>query len=185
MNKEFSIALKYSAQNSLKMSKLFLCAIILLAALCLISLPQAASALKDIREGMEGEEESSSSSTASAQFQPYDGNDPTILGKQNAGNIAFLNDRVSVLDKLNGTTQEQQEQIDSLQQQLDAIAQQQAEFGSSLAGDDPIDVTGVDDEEIEHGDDDLLVEEGFWVPPPAVLGRRLGMRMRRPMLWWP
>lgn len=163
------------------MSKLFLCAIILLIALCLVSLPQAALVLKDIREGMEDEKASSTP----AQFQPYDGNDATILGKQNAGNIAFLNDRVSALDKLNGTTQEQQEQIDSLQQQMDAIAEQQAEFGSSLAGNDPIDVTGVDDEEIEDGDDDLLVKEGFWVPPPAVLGRRLGMRMRRPMLWWP
>jgi hypothetical protein len=40
-----------------------------------------------------------------------------------------------------------QSNIDSIQTQIDALVQQQADFGTELTGDTPADVSGLDEDE--------------------------------------
>lgn len=89
-------------------------------------------------EGLENEE-----------YKAYDKDDPNnalILAQQNAGNIEILKDRV---DKIDATKDEMKNEIQkkikdeiepkfiSMQTQLDALVQQQADYASDVMGDTP------------------------------------------------
>jgi len=90
-----------------------------------------------LREGMENAEEG-------GEYQPYSGTDPMILAKQNAGNIAFLKQRVDELQGVSGKVDKLQSQIDLLQTQMGDLVQQQADFATSIAGNTPPDVSGLE-----------------------------------------
>ena len=92
---------------------------------------------------MEGMENAGSSD---AEYKPYNVSDPNnslILAQQNAGNIEVLKGRVDKLDKWKEKTDGMQQSIDSLQSQVESLVQQQAEYATELAGDEPVEVTGV------------------------------------------
>lgn len=93
-----------------------------------------------LMEGMENAESSD------AEYKPYNVSDPNnslILAQQNAGNIEVLKGRVDKLDKWKEKTDGMQQSIDSLQSQVESLVQQQAEYATELAGDEPVEVTGV------------------------------------------
>lgn len=83
------------------------------------------------RETVSGSESDSGSS--SAVYQPYNSdalsNSEIALPKQNATNIEYLNGIISNLNKSN-TKNEQS--INSMQTQIDALTQQQVEYATSI-----------------------------------------------------
>jgi hypothetical protein len=93
-------------------------------------------------EGLENEE-----STTTAEYQPYNVNDPNnalILAQTNAGNISVLKGRVDNLDGLKEKVDQMQQNIDSIQVQMNDLVQQQADFAQDLAGPTPPDVSGTE-----------------------------------------
>jgi len=87
--------------------------------------------------------------TTNGEYKPYDKNDPNntlILAQQNAGNIEVLNGRVTKLDGLNDKVNTLQQIVDGIQPQIDAIVQQQADYATDLAGDTPVEITGLNEE---------------------------------------
>ena len=83
-------------------------------------------------------------------YKPYNMNDPNnalILGQQNAGNIEVLKERINKLDGVNSKVVTMQQNMDSMQVQIDALVEQQSTLATELAGNEPIDVTGQNDEE--------------------------------------
>jgi hypothetical protein len=99
-------------------------------------------------EGMASGTEGTEASTA--EYKPYNVNDPNnslILAQQNAGNIEVLKGQIdsnsSEFNKWKNKTDQMQQSIDFLQSQVDSLVQQQAEFATDLAGDEPVEVTGV------------------------------------------
>jgi len=92
----------------------------------------------NFKEGMEGEDTS--------VYKEYNTNDPNnalILSQQNAGNIAYLKQRVDELMDLKGTVTDISNNVVLLNQQVQALVQQQADAAVELAGDQPVDVTGI------------------------------------------
>ncbi len=90
--------------------------------------------------------------TGTNDYKPYNTNDPNnpnsalILSQQNAGNIEVLKGRIDGLDGIKSRVDIIQENIDSMQVQITALVQQQADYASDLIGDQPIDLT-IDDED--------------------------------------
>ena len=83
------------------------------------------------------------------EYKPYNTDDPNnvlILAQQNAGNIEVLNGRVTKLDGLNDKVNTLQQIVDGIQPQIDAIVQQQADYATDLAGDTPVEITGLNEE---------------------------------------
>ncbi len=94
-----------------------------------------------VTEGM-----TTATETKEPTYQPYNMNDPNsslILAQQNAGNIEVLKGRVDKIDEWKTKVDGMQQSIDSLQVQVDSLVQQQADYAKDLAGDEPIEVTGV------------------------------------------
>jgi hypothetical protein len=100
----------------------------------------------DLVEGLENDKSTS-------EYKDYNTNDPNnpnsalILSQQNAGNIEVLRGRIDELDGVNPKIVTMQSNIDSIQTQIDALVQQQADFGTELTGDTPADVSGLDEDE--------------------------------------
>ena len=88
---------------------------------------------ENIMEGMEGD---------GASYQNY-GNDPLILGKQNAGNIEYLKGQVTSLQGIDKKVDDISKNVDTLNTQVLALVQQQAQAAQQLVGNKPIGVTGV------------------------------------------
>jgi len=91
---------------------------------------------------IEGLENATTSSTA---YQPYNLNDPNnalILAQQNAGNIDVLKGQVDQLSADQKKTSGLQQQIDTIQIQVNDLVNQQAQYAQDLAGDTPPEVTG-------------------------------------------
>jgi hypothetical protein len=83
------------------------------------------------------------------EYKPYNTDDPNnvlILAQQNAGNIEVLNGRVTKLDGLNDKVNTLQQIVDGIQPQIDALVQQQANYATDLAGDTPVEITGLNEE---------------------------------------
>jgi len=98
---------------------------------------------------IEGLENETTTTTSNGDYQPYNVNDPNnalILAQQNAGNIQVLKGRIDNLDGLKEKTDKMQSDINSLQGQVDALVQQQAEFGQELAGTTPPEISGTEEE---------------------------------------
>ena len=88
-----------------------------------------------------------------ATYKPYNMNDPNnalILGQQNAGNIEVLKGRIDKLDGVDANVNTMQQNMNSMQVQIDSLVEQQSTLATELAGDEPIDVTGQNDDEEEN-----------------------------------
>jgi hypothetical protein len=86
----------------------------------------------DLIEGLEN------SSTEYKDYNTDDPNNPNsslILSQQNAGNIEVLKD--------------------SMQTQIDALVQQQADYATDLAGDTPAEVTGLEEATAEDEEEEI------------------------------
>jgi hypothetical protein len=78
-----------------------------------------------LREGLE----------SATEYQSYNENDPLILGKQNAANIAFLKGQVDELNKLSPMITQINADISKLNEQVATMYQQQQGYASALNGD--------------------------------------------------
>ena len=88
---------------------------------------------ENIIEGMEGE--------ASSSYQNY-GNDPLILAKQNAGNIEYLKGQVTGLQGLDKKVDDISKNVDTLNTQVIALVQQQADAAQQMVGNKPLNISG-------------------------------------------
>ena len=90
------------------------------------------------------------------EYKSYNTNDPndpnsaTILSQQNAGNIEVLKGRIDGLDGVKARVDTMQQNIDSMQVQIDGLVQQQADYAVDLAGDEPVEVTGTEEDDEEE-----------------------------------
>ena len=99
---------------------------------------------------MEGLENETSSETKSKEYQPYNVSDPSnalILAQQNAGNIEVLKGRIDGFDGVKERLNTMQQNIDSMQVQMDQLVQQQADYAAEIAGTTPPVITGTEEEE--------------------------------------
>jgi hypothetical protein len=98
---------------------------------------------------------------SSNEYKDYGTNDPNnpnsalILSQQNAGNIEVLKDRVEGLDGVKARVDTLQQNIDSMQVQIDALVQQQADYATDLAGDEPVEITGTEEATAEDEEEDI------------------------------
>jgi peptidoglycan hydrolase CwlO-like protein len=115
-------------------------------------------------EGLENSTETTSSTTnnTDATYQPYNMNDPNnalILGQQNAGNIEYLKQRVEDLSGIKERVDNMQENINSMQTQIDGLVQQQADYAQEIAGSQPAEITGTEGETIDSAEATVNQEE--------------------------
>ena len=78
------------------------------------------------------------------EYQPYDSNDPLILGKQNAGNIIVIKKELDGLIGLNQQVQDLSGNVTILQNQVNSLVEAQQQYASQVAGGTPPDITGTD-----------------------------------------
>ena len=83
-----------------------------------------------------------------SEYKPYNINDPNntlILAQQNAGNITILKERVDKLDGIQETVSQMQQNMSTMQDQIDSITQQQAQYAQDISGGDtPPDISGTE-----------------------------------------
>jgi|LakMenEpi03Aug12_release.lakeMendotaPanAssembly.Ray.scaffolds.fasta_scaffold1577479_1 hypothetical protein len=72
--------------------------------------------------------------TPNKSYQPYNSNDPMILAQQNAGNIAFLKDRLDSLQNINQMVQDLSGNVEVLQQQVNGLVTTQQQYSTQLTG---------------------------------------------------
>ena len=94
-------------------------------------------------EGIENENEESNDT----EYQPYNVNNPNnslILAQQNAGNIAYLKERIQSIDNsdINSEITDLKQNVKSMQAQINSLVNQQSSFAQEIAGSSPPDVTG-------------------------------------------
>jgi hypothetical protein len=86
--------------------------------------------------------------TPTTSYEPYNLNDPNsalILSQQNAGNIDFLKGRVDELANVKKDVDDLKQNVSLMQTQIDGLVQQQADFGTQLAGSEPPSITGTEE----------------------------------------
>ena len=91
--------------------------------------------------------------TSTSSYKPYNINDPNnalILCQQNVGNIDYLKIRVDELGGIKQQVDNMEQNINSMQTQIDGLVQQQADYAQDLIGNEPVDVTGTDLEDEEE-----------------------------------
>jgi hypothetical protein len=99
---------------------------------------------------IEGLENATSTDTDTSSYKPYNINDPNnalILCQQNAGNIDYLKIRVDELGGIKQQVDNMEQNINSMQTQIDGLVQQQADYAQDLIGNEPVDVSGTNLEE--------------------------------------
>ena len=112
----------------------------------------------DLVEGLETQK-------SNKEYKDYNTDDPNnpnsalILSQQNAGNIEVLRGRVDDLDGVKGRVDTLQQNVESVQTQIDALVQQQADYATELAGDTPAEITGLEEETAEDNEDNEDNEE--------------------------
>jgi len=81
-------------------------------------------------------------------YQPYDINSSNalILAQQNAGNIEFIKSQIDKLNTFTQTVTDLSNNYVSLNDQVQKLVQQQADYGESLNGgsSQPLSVTGIE-----------------------------------------
>jgi len=93
----------------------------------------------NLREGLEN------TNTNNSSYKEYDTKGPSganILAEQNAGNIAYLKQRLDELMDLKGTVMDVCGNIVQLQQQVNGLVQQQSNAMTQIAGDKPVSISG-------------------------------------------
>lgn len=84
-----------------------------------------------------------------SQYKEYNTSDPNnlngamILSQQNAGNIDYLKKQVEEVLGLKKQVNDITENVDKLNDQVIALTQQQQEAAGQLAGDKPVDISGM------------------------------------------
>jgi hypothetical protein len=104
-------------------------------------------------EGLENNESNSTN-----EYQPYNVNDPNnalILSQQNAGNIEVLKGRIDGFDGVKEKVDNMQQSINSMQIQIEGLVQQQADYAQEIAGSEPVEITGTEEETVEDIEDDI------------------------------
>jgi Tfp pilus assembly protein PilO len=104
-------------------------------------------------EGLKNE-----SQTQNQEYKPYNTSDPNnalILAQQNAGNIEVLKGRVDKMDGIKERIDGMQQNMDIMQTQIDSLVQQQADYAQGMAGSEPIEVTGTEEETTEDVEESL------------------------------
>lgn len=84
------------------------------------------------------------------KYEPYDTNNPNnalILAQQNAGNIAYIKEKLSDIENLSKEVQDLSGNYQSLQSQVDQLMQSQQDYANQMTGGSPPDVTGATDED--------------------------------------
>ena len=91
----------------------------------------------NVVEGMD-----SGSSASYTDYNTTNPNDAMILAQQNAGNIAYLKQRMDELMDLKGTVLDVCGNVVQLNEQVQGLVQQQANTATQLVGDKPVEVSG-------------------------------------------
>ena len=89
-----------------------------------------------IREGLEDSKE---------KYEEYDKDGPDsamILAQRNAGNIEYIKGRIDEIVGLKGIVMDNCGNIVSLNEQMMALIQQQADLQQDMVGDEPTEVSG-------------------------------------------
>ena len=87
------------------------------------------------------------------QYNPYDTNNPSnalILAQQNAGNIAYLKERLDSVEYLNKEVQDISGNVVTLQNQMNGLLQAQQEYANQLTGGTAPQITGAVDDGDEN-----------------------------------
>ena len=98
----------------------------------------------NFREGLENTNISTNTNNNSS-YKEYDtkgSSGANILAEQNAGNIAYLKQRLDELMDLKGTVMDVCGNIIQLQQQVNGLVQQQSNAMTQIAGDKPVSISG-------------------------------------------
>ena len=86
--------------------------------------------------------------TQNKSYKPYNSNDPMILAQQNAGNIAFLKDRMDSLQNINQMVQDLSGNVQVLQEQVNGLVTTQQQYATQLTGGNtPPTITGATSDE--------------------------------------
>jgi len=83
-------------------------------------------------------------------YKPYNLNDPNnalILSQQNAGNIDYLKTRIDDLNGIKKDVDDLKMNVSSMQTQIDGLVQQQADYATEIAGSQPPEINGLEEEE--------------------------------------
>jgi hypothetical protein len=76
-----------------------------------------------------------------------------ILAQQNAGNIAFLKDRMDSLQNINQMVQDLSGNVEVLQQQVNGLVTTQQQYATQMTGGTPPTITGAtSDEPVDTSD---------------------------------
>lgn len=102
-------------------------------------------------EGLESDTTTTdtNTNTLTTEYQPYNLSDPNsalILSQQNAGNINYLKERIDELTSVKKDVDDLKQNVSLMQTQIDGLVQQQADFGTELAGSTPPTITGTETE---------------------------------------
>jgi predicted RND superfamily exporter protein len=79
-------------------------------------------------------------------YQPYDTNDPLILGKQNAANIIVLKNQMDDMSGLNKQVQDLSGNVSLLQDQVNNLVVSQNAYASSTIPSTAPDISGTTDD---------------------------------------
>jgi len=75
--------------------------------------------------------------TQDAKYEDYDTNNPNnalILAQQNAGNISIIKRKMDNLDGIKDDVENMQQNMDTMQTQIDGLVSQQAEYATEMSG---------------------------------------------------
>jgi len=108
---------------------------------------------------IEGLENATKPPSMVIEYIPYNLGDPNnslILSQQNAGNIEVLKGRIDNLDGIKNKVVDMQQNINSMQVQIDGLVQQQADYAQELVGNTPPAITGTEEETVEDVEEEEL-----------------------------
>ena len=108
---------------------------------------------ENILEGLENAVPSPSATSTYKDYNTSDPNNPNgalILAQQNSGNIEYLKQRITELMGLQKQVTGISTNVDALNEQVAGLVQQQATYAQSIAGNKPVDISGVQSTESEY-----------------------------------
>jgi hypothetical protein len=111
----------------------------------------------NIIEGMETSQTKTNDYTNSnTEYKSYDGDDPLILSKQNAGNIEYLKQRMNGIEDLNSQVQDLSANLTTLQEQVTGLIQTQEDYTRQMTGGKEPEITGLGEEDQEKKSSDFV-----------------------------
>jgi hypothetical protein len=98
------------------------------------------------------------------QYQPYDPNNPEnalILAQQNAGNIAYIKERLDEYQNVYRQVQDLSGNYDVLEKQVNDLVAAQQDYANQITGGTAPEVSGTIDEEDEENKENNLSSSDF------------------------